>query len=64
MVNIRGGEMETSSLDQENNSNAGEADEEGEDDDEEEDDDDDIESKYDPQTVTVPLTLCCAIMVG
>ncbi|XP_033223737.1 two pore potassium channel protein sup-9-like [Belonocnema kinseyi] len=61
MVNVHGGEMDTSSLDQENSSNTGENDEEegGED-----DDDDDTESKYDPQSVTVPLTICFAIMVG
>jgi len=34
---------------------------EGDDDDE---DDDDESDSYDPQRVTVPLTLCLAIMVG
>ena len=60
MVNVHGGEMDTSSLDQENSSNTGEGDEE----DDDEDDDDDTDNKYDPQSVTVPLTLCFAIMVG
>lgn len=62
MVNVHGGEMDTSSLDQENSSNTGEVDDE--EDDGEDDDDDDTESMYDPQSVTVPLTICFAIMVG
>jgi len=37
---------------------------EGDDDDDEDDDDDDESDSYDPQRVTVPLTLCLAIMVG
>lgn len=70
MVNLHGGEMDTSSLDQENSSNTGEIGEGEEEEEEEEDEDDDEEDdgesdgKYDPQRVTVPLTLCFAIMVG
>lgn len=63
MVNLHGGEMDTSSLDQENSSNTEEIGEE-EDNDDDEDDDEDSDGKYDPQRVTVPLTLCFAIMVG
>ncbi|XP_066584788.1 potassium channel subfamily K member 18 isoform X5 [Prorops nasuta] len=71
MVQMQGGEVETSSIEQEKdsrtNGNEGEdGDDENDDDDDEEDDDDDDrdDSTYDPQQVTVPLTLCLAIMVG
>ncbi|XP_048505236.1 TWiK family of potassium channels protein 18 isoform X2 [Athalia rosae] len=51
MVKIHGGVLETSSVDQESSGDDGES-------------EDDSESSYDPQHVTVPLTLCLAIMVG
>ncbi|KAG7197183.1 hypothetical protein KM043_007263 [Ampulex compressa] len=62
MVNTHGGEVDTSSLDREETSvESSDGVEEGE---ENDGDDDDESSSYDPQRVTVPLTLCLAIMVG
>ncbi|XP_029159211.1 TWiK family of potassium channels protein 18 [Nylanderia fulva] len=53
MVNTHGGEVDTSSL-EETSPRDDEGDDEG----------DDGSDSYDPQHVTVPLTLCLAIMVG
>ncbi|XP_024943239.1 two pore potassium channel protein sup-9 [Cephus cinctus] len=60
IVKVHGGELETSSIEQEDSSSGGVA----EDEEDEDEDDDDDEDSYDPQQVTVPLTLCLAIMVG
>ncbi|KAL6432871.1 hypothetical protein ACFW04_006315 [Cataglyphis niger] len=57
MVNTHGGEVDTSSLEEtspRDDENGDEGDDEG----------DDESDSYDPQHVTVPLTLCLAIMVG
>ncbi|XP_014479174.1 PREDICTED: two pore potassium channel protein sup-9 isoform X7 [Dinoponera quadriceps] len=66
MVNAHGGEVDASSLDPEETSPRDDDDDgggvdEGDGNDEDEDDGSD---SYDPQHVTVPLTLCLAIMVG
>lgn len=63
MVNTHGGEVDTSSLDVEETSLRDDdyGVDEGDGNDE---DDDDGSGSYDPQQVTVPLTLCLAIMVG
>lgn len=69
MVNTHGGEVDTSSLeetsprddDDDDGGGDGGGDEGG---DEGEDEGDDESDSYDPQHVTVPLTLCFAIMVG
>lgn len=63
MVNFHGGEVENSSVNEENDERVGDDGSEGEGE-EDEDEDDDSENNYDPQSVTVPLTLCFAIMVG
>lgn len=57
MVNTHGGEVDTSSLEE----TSPRDDEDG---DEGDDEGDDESDSYDPQHVTVPLTLCLAIMVG
>ncbi|KAH0946820.1 hypothetical protein HN011_003468 [Eciton burchellii] len=65
MVKAHGGEADASSLDPEEISPRGDDDNGGADEGEGNDEDDDDESdSYDPQHVTVPLTLCLAIMVG
>jgi len=65
MVKAHGGEADASSLDPEETSPRGDDDNGGADEGEGNDEDDDDESdSYDPQHVTVPLTLCLAIMVG
>lgn len=63
MVNVHAGEMDTSSLDQEETSLGG-TDGVGETDGNDEEEEEDDEESYDPQRVTVPLTICLAIMVG
>ncbi|XP_076160410.1 TWiK family of potassium channels protein 18 [Ptiloglossa arizonensis] len=60
LVNIHGQETDGSSVDEEVSLES--SDEKNESDENDEDDDD--SSSYDPQRVTVPLTLCVAIMVG
>ncbi|XP_050453057.1 TWiK family of potassium channels protein 18-like [Cataglyphis hispanica] len=58
MVNTHGGEVDTSSLEETSPRDGdGDGDEGG-------DEGDDESDSYDPQHVTVPLTLCLAIMVG
>jgi len=65
MAKAHGGEADASSLDPEETSPRGDEDNGGVDEGEGNDEDDDDESdSYDPQHVTVPLTLCLAIMVG
>lgn len=61
MVNTHSGEVDTSSLEETSPRNDDDGDEGGDEDDDEGDDESD---SYDPQHVTVPLTLCLAIMVG
>ncbi|XP_072757710.1 potassium channel subfamily K member 15 [Anoplolepis gracilipes] len=61
MVNTHGGEVDTSSLEETSPRDDDGGDEGG---DEGEDEGDDESDSYDPQHVTVPLTLCLAIMVG
>lgn len=61
MVNTHSGEVDTSSLEETSPRNDDGGDEGGDEDDDEGDDESD---SYDPQHVTVPLTLCLAIMVG
>ncbi|KMQ82832.1 t family of potassium channels protein 18-like protein [Lasius niger] len=61
MVNTHGGEVDTSSLEETSPRDDDGGDEGGDEGDEEGDDGSD---SYDPQHVTVPLTLCLAIMVG
>ncbi|XP_015524425.1 potassium channel subfamily K member 16 [Neodiprion lecontei] len=51
MVKIHGGELETSSIEQGSSGDDDEGDEES-------------EGSYDPQNVTVPITLCLTIMAG
>lgn len=66
MVNAHGEEVDASSLDPEETSPRADDDEDGgvdEGDGNDEDEDDESDS-YDPQHVTVPLTLCLTIMVG
>ncbi|XP_039313656.1 TWiK family of potassium channels protein 9 [Solenopsis invicta] len=73
IVNMYGGEADTSSLDVEEtlprdgehggSLDEGKGEDEGDSNDEGDDDDDESDS-YDPQHVTVPLTLCLAIMTG
>lgn len=67
MVNAHSGEVDASSLDPEETSPRGDEDDEGDgidDGDGNDEDDDDESDSYDPQHVTVPLTLCLAIMAG
>lgn len=59
LVNMQGREIEVSSLDKESLESG-----DGVKESDENDTDDDESSTYDPQRVTVPLTLCVAIMVG
>lgn len=61
MANTHNGEVDTSSLEETSPRND-DGDDEG--DDEDDDEGDDESDSYDPQHVTVPLTLCLAIMVG
>lgn len=65
VVNARDGDVDASSLDPEETSpRDGEDDGVGEGDGNDREDDDDESDSYDPQHVTVPLTLCLFIMVG
>ncbi|XP_067213864.1 TWiK family of potassium channels protein 18 isoform X2 [Linepithema humile] len=63
-VNTYGGEVDTTSLDEEETSPRDDDDGDGVDEGDGNDEDDDESGSYDPQHVTVPLTLCLAIMVG
>lgn len=56
MVDIDGGEIDSFSVDKNISLEKHDT--------KEENDDDSNSSSYDPQQVTVPLTLCVAIMVG
>lgn len=69
MVNAYGGEVDASSLDPEetlprDDDEDGDGDGDGVDEGDGNDEDEDGSDSYDPQHVTVPLTLCLAIMVG
>ena len=69
MVRMHDGQLDTTSLsgadqDSVRSTSENEDQDEDDDDDDEEDDDDDDDDEYDPQHITVPLTLCLAIMVG
>lgn len=67
MVNAHGEEVDASSLDPEETSPRGDDDEDGggvDEGDGNDENEDDGSDSYNPQHVTVPLTLCLAIMVG
>lgn len=64
MVNARDGDVDASSLDPEETSPRDGEDGSVDEGDGNDEDDDDESDSYDPQHVTVPLTLCLLIMVG
>ncbi|XP_044002701.1 uncharacterized protein LOC122848588 isoform X2 [Aphidius gifuensis] len=64
MVKLQSGRLDTVSIDGEIESMSKSTGSDEDNDDESEDDDDDESGRYDPQRITVPLTLCLGIMVG